>query len=76
MLKKKREAQALIFDEPKNTLDLDAELQKLERIKQMRRSQMEEERERRNQAKLRELTKIYFQNEYALLKSKQERAPN
>jgi len=76
VLKKKREAQALIFDEPKNTLDLDAELQKLERIKQMRRSQMEEERERRNQAKLRELTKIYFQNEYALLKSKQERAPN
>ena len=49
VLQKKREAQSAIFDEPKhNRLDLDAELQKLEKLKEMRRSKMEEHRDKRN----------------------------
>ena len=46
ILRKKREAQEAIFEEPSKKIDLDAELQKLERIKDLRRSKMEEQRER------------------------------
>ena len=49
---KKREAKSAMFDEKKK-LDLDAELQKLERIKRERRSQYEEHMDRVNKAKLR-----------------------
>lgn len=71
MLRKKQEAKEAIFEEPKNKIDLDEELQKLERIKQLRQSQMDEYRNRLNQQKLKEMTKIYFQNEQKLLKYRQ-----
>lgn len=38
----------------------------------MRRSKQDELREKRNQAKLSEMTKIYFQNEQNLMKHKQK----
>ena len=71
MLRKKQEAKEAIFEEPKTKIDLDEELQKLERIKQLRQSQMDEYRNRLNQQKLKEMTKIYFQNEQKLLKYRQ-----
>ena len=52
VLRKKREVQDSIFEDQKKEVDLDAELQKLEMIKQQRRSKYEEQRDRVNQAKM------------------------
>ncbi len=60
-MRKKREAESALFEEgDSNRLDLDAELQKLERIKEMRRSHFEEQRDKRNQEKLQQMTNLYF----------------
>ena len=59
VLQRKREASEAIFEKRKE-IDLDEELQKLERIKELRRSKFDEHRERVNQEKLRQLTNIYF----------------
>ena len=70
VLNKKREAENAIFDDSKD-IDLDAELQKLEKIKELRRSKLEEHRDRINKAKLDVMTQVYMQNEYAQLKNQQ-----
>ena len=59
MLQKKREAAKKIF-EPEKEMNLDEELQKLERIKQQRRNIVNEIREKNNQEKLRQMTNLYF----------------
>ena len=69
VMQKKREAQEAMYDGSDRMIDLDAELQKLERIKEMRRSKLDEHREKLNAQKLQQLTKIYFQNERNMLKS-------
>ena len=48
-------------------MNLDEELQKLERIKQQRRNIVNEIREKNNQEKLRQMTNMYFQKEYMML---------
>ena len=70
MLQKKREAAKKIF-EPEKEMNLDEELQKLERIKQQRRNIVNEIREKNNQEKLRQMTNLYFQKEYMMLNKSQ-----
>jgi hypothetical protein len=68
ILQKLRKAERDLFDQEK-LYDLDAELQKLEKIKEMRRSKLEEHRDVVNRAKLTSMTAMYFQQEHNLIKN-------
>ena len=61
VMRKKREAQK-IFEQQK-PIDLDFELQKLEKIKEMRRNEFEERRDQAQKERLKQMTSMYFEAE-------------